>query len=161
MNGRIIRLGAFSDIRSNNSFNDNVTIGFELDRSEYEIDSTNLNSRARYYYSNAYQDKMLFVRTSFTFSAGRDIDGNKELQLQPQIEKGSISYHSIDIEYNQEFEFKRLNDSLNATLSRLNVAKENVRIPDLSALNFQVISPKATQNIRRLYRISGQTQPLK
>ena len=159
LNGRIIRLGAFSDIRSNNSFNDNVTIGFELDRSEYEIDSTNLNSRARYYYSNAYQDKMLFVRTSFTFSAGRDIDGNKELQLQPQIEKGSISYHSIDIEYNQEFEFKRLNDSLNATLSRLNVAKENVRIPDLSALNFQVISPKATQNIRRLYRISGQTQP--
>lgn len=159
LNGRIIRLGAFSDIRSNNSSDENVTIGFELERSKYELDSNNMNARARYYYSSAYQDMMQLVRTSFTFSAGRGADGNKELQLQPRIEKGSISYRAVDVDYNQDFEFRRLNDSLGATLARLNVAKENVRIPDLSALNFQVNSPNTTQNIRRLYRISGHTQP--
>jgi len=159
LNGRIIRLGSFFDIRSNDSKVDNVSISFKLERAQYGRDLGNVNSRTRYYYSSAYQDMMSSVEASFTFSAGKLGESNKELQLQPRIEKGGIHFRGMEEQYSDDFEFKRIGDPVGSTLARFNVAEENVRIPDLTALNFQVTSPHLARNNRGMYSIQGKTQP--
>lgn len=158
MNGRIIRLGTFSDIRSNKSNETAVTVSFEIGRPIYEIDSLNVTTRGRYYYATEYHEQMKLVTSSFTFSAGNLINESKDLQLQPRIERGNISYRSIDAEKNFDFEFKRQPDTPEAVLHKLGVTPENVRIPDLSALDFQTTSSSnPTKNYRRLYRLPLQT----
>jgi ATPase subunit of ABC transporter with duplicated ATPase domains len=107
LNGKIIRLGEFSDIRSNNSAQQEVTIGFELKRPTFEIEPMAITARTRYYYSLGHQEKMLSVCSSFSFSAGDTDEENKDLQLQPRLEKGSIGYRSFEKELNFDFEFKR------------------------------------------------------
>ena len=160
LNGRIIRLGAFADIRSNNSKDGEVTVSFEIGRPTYEMDTINVSSRLRYYYSSDYQDQMKLVTSSFTFSAGEADETNRELQLQPRLERGNISYRSIDAEKNHDFEFKRLFESPESLLQKLGVTPENVRIPDLSALAFQAVgSSNPTKNYRRIYRLPLQTMP--
>lgn len=158
LNGRIIRLGSFADIRANNSNEGNVTIAFELGKSPYGVD-LNISARARYYYTPRYQERMTSVRTSFSISAGILGSQDKELQLQPRLEQGTISYQSIESEASDDFKFMRCDDSVEAILSRLHVSPDNVRIPDLSALNFQVDSSvKLTKSYVRGYRLPTQTQ---
>jgi predicted ATPase len=159
LNGRIIRLGAFGDIRSNNSSDEAVTVSFELGRPRFEIDPISVGARGRYYYTHQYQEKMKAVRSSFTFSAGSIAEPNKELQLQPRMERGHVSYRATDSTMDFEFEFRRQPDSQRETLHRLGVVPENVRISDMSALNYQVVTGNPTKTYRRAYRLPVQTMP--
>lgn len=158
LNGRIIRLGSFDDIRANNSKDQSITVSFEIGRPNYEIETLNVSSRARYYYTSDFQDQMNLVSSSYTFSAGASIEKNIELQLQPQLERGSLSYKAMDYEKNADFEYRRQSDTRESTLQKLGVTPENVRIPDLSALDFQATTQgNQTKNFRRAYRLPTQT----
>jgi predicted ATPase len=160
LNGRIIRLGAFSDIRSNNSADENVTVSFEIGRPSYEVEGQSLSLRSRYYFPIDYQDQMKLVTSSFTFSAGPSQEQNRELQLQPRLEGGNICYRSVDTEKNFEFEFKRQPESNDSMLEKLGVLPENVRIPDPTALDFQAVgSSGLAKTYRRSYRLPLQTMP--
>lgn len=158
LNGRIIRLGSFDDIRANNSKDQNITVSFEIGRPNYQIETLNVSSRARYYYTSDFQDQMNLVSSSYTFSAGTSIEKNIELQLQPQLERGSLSYKAMDDEKNADFEYRRQIDTRESTLQKLGVTPENVRIPDLSALDFQATTQgNQTKIFRRAYRLPTQT----
>jgi predicted ATPase len=160
LNGRIIRLGDFSDIRANNSNDEKITVGFELGRPNFEIDTLNVSSTARYYYASEYQEKMKLVCSSFTFSAGTSAEKNRELQLQPRLEGGSLSYRSTNDDGNSDFEFRRLGDTPESVLRRLGVTMENARIPDLSALDFEDSGyGSLTKAYRRTYRLPVHTIP--
>lgn len=159
LNGRIVRLGAFSDIRSNASNIEDVTVSFELKRPVYEINPLNVSTRTGYYYSQGHQEKMKAVYSSFSFSAKTNIESSENLQLQPKLEKGSIGYRSNDVEMNFDFNFERLTESLDATLQRVKVSLENVRMPDMAALNFQVTSNEMETSYRQAYRLPAQSQP--
>lgn len=143
LNGRIIRLGSFGDIRANNSPDDKVTVGFELERPPYGVDNLNIGARARYYYAPEFNAKMNLVCTSFAFSAGPLDSYNKELQLQPHLEHASITYNSSDASINSHFEFSRRRQRPEEVLLGLEVSLENVQIPDLSALDFQLLKPSS------------------
>ena len=160
LNGRIIRLGAFSDIHSNNnSKNKEVTVSFEIGRPVYEIEPR-LNAASRFYYTAEFLERMKLIVGSFTFSAGGGAEKNRELELQPRLEKASVMYRSLEEEKSFAFEFKRQVDSIPAVLQRLGVKPENVKIPDLSALNFHVVGPSiSNKNYRRSYRLPQKTLP--
>ncbi len=161
LNGRIIQLGQFADIRANNSAENKVTIEFELEKSTYGIDDAAVGMRsARYYYSHEYQESMRLVRGSFSFSAGTIGNSNKELQTQPRLEHGSISYQSNEADGNSDFEFKRRDASREDTLRDLDVLQENVRASDPSALDFKVTkSDGQSKDYPRSYRIPTTMKP--
>jgi len=56
LNGRIIRLGSFGDIRAHNAPDYKVTIGFELGQPKYGVDNLHFGARVRYYGSGASGD---------------------------------------------------------------------------------------------------------
>lgn len=158
LNGRIIRLGSFDDIRANNSNDQNITVSFEIGRPNYQIETLNVRSRARYYYTSDFQDQMNLVSCSYTFSAGNSTEKNVELQLQPRLERGSLTYKATDDEKNDDFEYRRQSDTRESMLQKLGVTPENVRIPDLSVLDFQATTQgNQTKNLRRAYRLPTQT----
>lgn len=159
LNGRIVRLGAFSDIRSNASNREDVTISFALKRPAYEIAPLNVSTRSGYYYSLGHQEKMHSVNGSFSFSARVSGEVNENLQLQPKLEKGSIGYRSLDADMNFDFKFERLTESIDSTLQRLKVSHENVRMSDMSALQFQATLDSAGNTYRQAYRVPAQGQP--
>jgi len=159
LNGRIVRLGAFADIRSNSSQVEDITIAFELKRPVYEIAPLNVSTRAGYYYSQGHQEKMKSVYGSFSFSAKANVESSENLQLQPRLEKGSVGYRSLDKEMDFDFKFERLSESVESTLRRVKVSAENVRMPDMSALNFQVTSNEIDTTYRQSYRLPAQSKP--
>ena len=69
LNGRVIKLGSFSDIRSNQSEENSVTIGFTLTKSPFNRQSTDLGHR-RYYYMPEVGLEMKKIECSFSFSNG-------------------------------------------------------------------------------------------
>ncbi|PMQ18259.1 DUF3696 domain-containing protein [Janthinobacterium sp. AD80] len=137
LNGKIVRLGAFSDIKSNDAPQNEIAISFELKRSPFSLQPQNISNKGRYY-SSEYQDKMEYVYCSYKFSAGNSDLIDKSLQLQPQLESGTISYKSDGA--NQEFSFERTGESAASSLLKLGVNLSNARIPDESILTYRIKS---------------------
>jgi predicted ATPase len=159
LNGRIIRLGSFSDIRANKSKKDEVKIGFQLGQPLYGGDNIKVATRSKSYYTPEIQKRMKAVCSSFSFSAGKLDDVSRELQLQPRLESGSVSFKAIDEEGDSEFGFIRRDESPVALLRRLSVDVENVRISDFSALDFKVVDSNDTSVFRGPFRLIAKAEP--
>lgn len=164
LNGRITRLGSFSDIHSNSATNDNVSIGFTLARSPFEQKATISPHRASYssYYSEEYGQRMKKkVEVLYSFSSGADSDLAKEYQLQPRLEMGILRVSGRDEQGDAKFEFQRHHETAEAVLQRLGVAPENFKLLDVSALEYQTLKTTGTSqpNYRRAYRLPKQSQP--
>lgn len=152
LNGRILRLGEFSDIRSNGSSGNPVTIKFELGRNPFTKGSSSTAARQRAYYTVDYQEQMKSVCCSFSFSAGEGA-GNKELQLQPRIERGYVKYETDDPKDDLNLSFYRVAEPRGVILHKLNVSADRVRLPDISALDFNIVSEHTDQKFYRNYRL--------
>jgi len=94
LNGRIVRLGSFNDIRSNKSNIDSVSIGFELGHANYGVTVEKSKSRPSYYFGLHADEKMTSVNCTYSFSSGPSDKLDKELQLQPRLEEGTLTYKS-------------------------------------------------------------------
>jgi predicted ATPase len=160
LNGRIIRLGSFADICANNSIDDLVAVSFELTRPAFAVENISVSGNPRYYYTTEFQQKMNLVRVAFSFSAGTLSERNKELQLQPRLERASITYQPLDMGASTTFEFVRRDEPPDARLRSLDVERLNARIPDLSALEYEVVYQKgALKAYGRGYRVPTSMSP--
>lgn len=163
LNGRITRLGSFSDIHSNAATSNDVGIGFTLTRSPFEQKAASSQRRSAYpsYYTQEYERRMKEVEVSYSFSSGSDSKLAKEHQLQPQLEGGILRFTGRDDQGDAKFDFKRHEEPAEVVLQRLGVAPENYKIPDSSALEYQVLKAAGTSqsNYRRAYRLPKQSNP--
>lgn len=163
LNGRITRLGSFSDIHSNAATSNNIGIGFTLARSPFEQKNAASKRRSAYsaYYTQDYEKRMKEVEVFYSFSSGSDSKIEKEYQLQPRLDGGILRFSGRDDQGDTKFDFKRHEEPAEVVLQRLGVTPENYKIPDSSALEYQVLkSTGSTQsNYRRAYRLPKQSHP--
>ena len=140
LNGRILRLGSFQDIRAHDALRNSIKVSFSLEESSFGTSRTsNVSNFGRYYYAHEFQQQMRSVGCSFTFSAGDNL-AIQELQLQPRLEAAEIRFEPRDEAKQRpvEFNFHRSSESLDEVLQGLAVKPENVRVSDLSALDFRL-----------------------
>ncbi|MCX7220401.1 MAG: hypothetical protein NTY70_16180, partial [Burkholderiales bacterium] len=129
------------------------------ERSKLDSDAIGKKARTINFSTFEFQSKFRSVKTSFSFSAGKASENLPALDLQPRLEGGGVSYRSHDIDASSDFEFKRTNEASSILLGRLGVTPENVRIPDLSSLDFKSVGGRNSNiNYRRAYRLPTQTQ---
>ncbi|SFU32074.1 AAA family ATPase [Pseudoduganella namucuonensis] len=146
LNGKIVKLGAFSDIHSNDAKSDAISISFELKRSEYQSEWTSLASRIRYY-SAEYHDVFGSVHCSYKFSAGGDLTEDRSLQLQPRLESGGIGYSSSANDIVSNLEYKRIDGTPASLLQKIDVSAIDARIPTPDVLSYQI-----TSKVKQAYR---------
>lgn len=163
LNGRIIRLGSFADIHATNANSPLISISFSLGRSPFHARARATDpGRNRLYYRPDFQDRISNVNVSYSFSAGTGDGGATELQLQPKLQEGSLGFEvrgGAHIAPSTSLDYKRHGDSALEVLRRLGVLPENVRVSDLSALEYASKSASTTGTYRRAYRLPLQTQP--
>jgi predicted ATPase len=160
LNGRIVRLGSFSDIYANNANSGSINISFTLGRSPlHTARKTPGPVRSRNFYMTEFQNRMASVSVSYSFSSGGDDETSNEFQLQPRLEQGALSYNTTEPTQRSVFDFRRQPDSAEDALRKLGVAPENVRVSDLSALEYGSKAGITTATYRRAYRLPRQTQP--
>jgi len=163
LNGRIVRLGSFADIHANNSNSPLISISFNLGRSPFHHRARATDaSRSRLYYRTDFQERMANVSVSYSFSAGVGDGSPTELQLQPSLQEGSLGFEirgSDHVAPTSIINFKRHGESAEQMMRKLGVVPENVRVTDLSALEFASKSGSMTGTYRRAYRLPRQTQP--
>jgi predicted ATPase len=156
LNGRVIKLGAFSDIRSNQTDEKSVTIGFTLTNSPFYRQSREL-ANPRYYYSPEVESEMRKISCSFSFSNG---NGVKSLEMQPQLEAGSIFLESDeDGVPTAKFSYKRSQQSVDARLQRLGVLPKSVRQAELTTLDFELTDGDFPRSQRRAFRFPHALHP--
>lgn len=150
LNGRVIKLGSFSDIRSNQSEENSVTIGFTLTKSPFNRQSTDLGHR-RYYYMPEVGLEMKKIECSFSFSNG---DGDKSFEMQPRLEAGLVAFHSNDDGIQPaKFSYRRSQQSKDNRLQKLGVSSENARQSELATLDFELTEGDFLRSRRRAYQL--------
>ncbi len=163
LNGRITRLGSFSDIHSNAADSEEVRIGFTLKPSPFEQRASASQRRPSYpaYYAQEYERRMAEIEVSYSFSGGLGNGLAKEYQLQPRLEGGFLRFAGRDGQGDARFDFRRHQEPAEAVLKRLGVDPENYKLPDTSALEYQILKSVgvAQPNYRRAYRLPKQSNP--
>lgn len=159
LNGKIVRLGAFSDIQSNDAENNTISIAFELKKSEYQSNWTNLSNRIRYY-SVEYQDILGSVHCAYKFSAGEETSEDKSLQLQPRLESGSIGYNSSANDIISNLEFRRIEGSAASLLQKIDVSAINARVPTPDVLSYQITSKQKQVYRNSTFGFNDPTKPV-
>ncbi|MDM0116145.1 DUF3696 domain-containing protein [Variovorax sp. J22R133] len=137
LNGRIVRLGSFVDIRSNHAQEAEIGIEFRLKESPYLKKGTTEADTSPYSFTQ-YWAQMAAVEAKYTFSAGPPEDMRKHLLLQPQLEEGRISYFSVERDQSAELAFQRHGRTQVAELERLKVLAGDVNLVDPSAIEFAI-----------------------
>ena len=164
LNGRITRLGSFADIHSNAASSKSVRIGFTLSRSPFEQAASSNQRRTAYssYYSQEYDRRMNEVEVSYSFSGGTDQEYEKQYQLQPRLDAGSLRFSGRDDQGEARFDFRRHDEAAEAVLRRQSVDPENAKIPDAAALEYEIIKSAGISqpNYRRAYRLPKQSNPV-
>jgi predicted ATPase len=163
LNGRITKLGSFADIHSNAASSNIVQIGFTLGRSPFEQAAASMQRQASYpnYYTQEYERRLTSVEVSYSFSGGADSDLEKGYQLQPRLEAGSLMFSALDNQGEAKFEFRRHSEPAEMVLRRLGVEPENSKLPDTSALEYEILKSVGTNqpNFRRAFRLPKQSNP--
>lgn len=150
LNGRTIKLGSFLDIRSNNSQQKSIAIGFTLANSRLERETRDISS-VRYYYAPEMGSEMSKAACSFSFSNG---GGTKSLEMQPQLEAGSITFFATDEDSTStRLSYRRSGQSLESRLLKLGVSHESARETELSSLDFEFQETSFLTNQRRAFRM--------
>lgn len=156
LNGRVIKLGSFSDIRSNQSDENTVTIGFTLAKSPFNRQSRG-HASFRYYYAPEVDSEMGKISCSYSFSNG---DGEKSLEMQPRLEEGAIVFHSNEEENSSiKFSYRRSQQNTDVRLQKLGVLAEYVRPAELSTLGFELTNSEFLKSQRRIFRLPLAPQP--
>lgn len=161
LNGRILRLGSFADIYANKAESNRINISFSLSRSPLHKSGKETNqSRSQHIYRTDFKNRTTVVSVSYSFSAGCDGASIKELQLQPRLEQGSLSYITgLNPALKATFDFRRHGENATEVLRKLAVVPENVHMSDLSSLEYSSTGSSTTATYRRAYRLPRQTQP--
>lgn len=141
LNGRIVRLGSFADIRANGSGQDSIDIKFSLTPPTFGADGGQATPRqtgvaGSPYQASVYLEKMLSVSGSYSFSAGMFSEAIPQLLLQPRLEHGSLSYSSEDSTFDAQISYQRHGRSRESELRRLGITQADIALPDLSAIDF-------------------------
>lgn len=160
LNGRILRLGSFSDICSfgveNNS---SIEISFNLEKSPLESKSKDFIPRNRPYFRG---EKIQCVSVSYKFSAGIVGVSSKELQTQPRLESGTVIYRNELSDDSNKISFDRHSDDDDVVYQRIGVLPEDIRLDDFSPLEFTAkLNNSASQKntmFRRAYRLPKNSQ---
>lgn len=164
LNGRIVKLGSFADVHANTATSNSVQIGFTLARSPFEQVKTSTQRKSSYssYFTHEYDRRMDEVEMSYSFSGGTDIEFAKEYQLQPRLEAGYLRFSGRDNKGDAKFEFQRHAETAEAVLRRQGVDPENYKLPDTSALEYEILKSAGTNqpNYRRAYRLPKQSNPV-
>lgn len=156
LNGRVIKLGSFSDIRSNRSIEKSITIGFTLSKSPFGRESRDL-ANPRYYYGPEVESEMKKITCSFSFSNG---DGEKSLEMQPRLEAGTVAFDSNDDGVPAiNFSYRRSQQSVDIRLQKLGVMAEHARPADQLTLDFELTQGEFLRSQRRAFRLPQASQP--
>lgn len=141
LNGRLVRLGSFADIRANGSNETDISIGFDIVPSSFHpglSDTSQRGYEASRYGTSIYFERMSSVGGGYTFSAGADGESSSHLQLLPRLEGGNLSYSSVDGEYDARIEYRRHGREREEEMRRLGVTAVDIALPDHSAIDYAI-----------------------
>lgn len=141
LNGHIIKLGIFSDILSNNSTGDDISIEFKITPEKDEKEDLEYG-----FFDVDQQIKELSCEFSFSSKA----EGKQEiLQLQPQLLESRMkvvylndSEDEDQDDYELEVHIVKSKEEQSLKLTRYQLDKSKMSQSELTALNYDVVSPK-------------------
>lgn len=154
LNGHIVKLGTFSDVLSNRAEEELISIGFSI--VPHEDSSQDFD---RFYVTRG--GKMNKLDCFFSFSTRGEQKEKDILQLQPRLEESIVkSHYSFDQsrskkDYDSEIHVVRSRKKIEERLTELNVQKQNLTADTLNSLEYEVIKPRRSHQVKSPYRFRG------
>lgn len=156
LNGHIIRMGGFDDLKSNVSDNNEIYIGFEIDPNiEISDFPIAFGSRIYFRFLPDLHESVSKIECNYIFSSTGKEDEKEILQLQPRLIEFNLKTtpkENIKIDFaTEEINIVLSKKSIQERVDQYQLLVKDIQKSDLHTLTYDVIHPINSKSLKHLY----------